>query len=913
MTRSLLRLVALFALLVSQGTRATESEETLLARLQSQAPMPEKWAIARQLAVTASPASVPKLAEILKQDTLSDLALCILEPMPDPAAGAALRHALPQAKGHLALALITSLGARHDAEAVDLLAPFLTNSDSTLTRTATAALGKIGGVKAATALENSVSQVPEELRMEILARIIECANQSVAQGNPSEAHAMFEWLANAKAPAGIHASAMRGLILTEDNGGAKRLPDELRTETTLAIRMLQTELPGEAISKLAAQSYNEQEPGRAVEIVQALGQRPDPEAAVQLEQIEKSTKLKEVRLAAIRSMGNSSSHVPVLAERIHDSDPDIAAAAREILAGIPGPEADQAVLGLFKPGADPSLAITLASRRCLKEATPKLLEIARASGSSTANITTSASASALAALGKLMTEKESTALMDLLTQTNLDLTALEGALVLLDSRTGHSDAFAGALAVKLDEVSPAAQSVVLRVLGENGCSRALSAVRSALSRKNAEVKQTALRVLTQWASAEEAPDLLELSKVTSDPANKRLCLQGGLRLIGNGELSAAERFELCLKARPLLSEPADKKLFLSALGGTGYPAAAEMIQPFLEDVATRPEAAVAILTVADQVLARTNHTGAARLKSPLVKVIAVSDNPDVVKRARDTAARLDAQPSSPAVHLADYPFFPFCIDWHDSLKRNFTEQAAMLKQLDYVGVGHIWLDNVAERLSSLDQAGLKLFQITMVVDVTPGKQPFDSKFKDVLAQVKGRHMQFDLIMNGMPPSDARVDAHAVEILNQMADLARDTDVQLLIYPHQGSWVERIEDAVRVADKVNRPNVGVMFNLCHWLRVDSRRDYRPILEKAMPRLWAVSISGADAQDPNPGWERYIQPLDCGNFEMGPFLKTLRQLGYKGPIGLQCYGIPGDVMEHLERSQNAWKQLSSYLNE
>ena len=30
-----------------------------------------------------------------------------------------------------------------------------------------------------------------------------------------------------------------------------------------------------------------------------------------------------------------------------------------------------------------------------------------------------------------------------------------------------------------------------------------------------------------------------------------------------------------------------------------------------------------------------------------------------------------------------------------------------------------------------------------------------------------------------------------------------------------------------------------------------------------------------------------------------------LGYRGPIGLMCYGIPGDVREHLERSMKTWR--------
>lgn len=39
----------------------------------------------------------------------------------------------------------------------------------------------------------------------------------------------------------------------------------------------------------------------------------------------------------------------------------------------------------------------------------------------------------------------------------------------------------------------------------------------------------------------------------------------------------------------------------------------------------------------------------------------------------------------------------------------------------------------------------------------------------------------------------------------------------------------------------------------------------------------------------------------------FLKVLRGLGYKGPVGLQCYGLPGDARDHLTRSIAAWRKL------
>jgi hypothetical protein len=39
--------------------------------------------------------------------------------------------------------------------------------------------------------------------------------------------------------------------------------------------------------------------------------------------------------------------------------------------------------------------------------------------------------------------------------------------------------------------------------------------------------------------------------------------------------------------------------------------------------------------------------------------------------------------------------------------------------------------------------------------------------------------------------------------------------------------------------------------------------------------------------------------------------LRQLGYTGPIGLQCYGIPGDARDHLAESIKAWHNYTAQL--
>jgi sugar phosphate isomerase/epimerase len=263
---------------------------------------------------------------------------------------------------------------------------------------------------------------------------------------------------------------------------------------------------------------------------------------------------------------------------------------------------------------------------------------------------------------------------------------------------------------------------------------------------------------------------------------------------------------------------------------------------------------------------------------------------------------------------APFPFFAYCIDTHDSKHRTLPEQAAMIKELGYDGVGHLWLDNVKERLDTLDAAGLKLFQITIRVNIAPDKEPYDKKLKEILPLLKGRDIQICPLTEGLPllPSDEKGDERAVPIIRELADMARESGAKIVLYPHVNMWLEKVSDAVRLAKKVDRPNVGVMFNLCHWMKVDKEENLKPVLESAMPYLMAVSINGTDKPDTvHAGTGNWLQPLDKGDWDVFIVLKTLKDLGYKGPVGLQCWGIEGDAKDHLTGSMAAWKKYVARL--
>jgi sugar phosphate isomerase/epimerase len=108
----------------------------------------------------------------------------------------------------------------------------------------------------------------------------------------------------------------------------------------------------------------------------------------------------------------------------------------------------------------------------------------------------------------------------------------------------------------------------------------------------------------------------------------------------------------------------------------------------------------------------------------------------------------------------------------------------------------------------------------------------------------------------------------------------------------------------VVKEVDRPNVGANFNLCHWLKVDGDKDYRPLLRENGAKIFAVTICGAEVGAAT--WTNgLIQPLDRGDFDNRQLLAVLREAGYDGPVGLMCYGIPGDPRDYLSRSMRIWK--------
>jgi sugar phosphate isomerase/epimerase len=270
--------------------------------------------------------------------------------------------------------------------------------------------------------------------------------------------------------------------------------------------------------------------------------------------------------------------------------------------------------------------------------------------------------------------------------------------------------------------------------------------------------------------------------------------------------------------------------------------------------------------------------------------------------------------SSGSFSQAFHPRF-FCFE--DAFLEEHTNdpvfQTKLLKDFGFDGMELMGLDRMDEKLAALDQQKLQLFMVYIRIDLEK-EEHFDPRLFDFIRKVqnKGVTLWLHILSEKLKPSDPAGDEFCVPIIQQIADFALEYGVKVALYPHTNFWLEKVDDSVRLTRKINRSNVGAVFNLCHFLKADDKDRLEEKLENAIPFLVAVSINGADnGATGEMGWDRLIQPLGKGSFDVLNVLKILKENHFSGPIGLQCYAIPGKPEEFLKISAETWEKYLEIL--
>jgi sugar phosphate isomerase/epimerase len=267
--------------------------------------------------------------------------------------------------------------------------------------------------------------------------------------------------------------------------------------------------------------------------------------------------------------------------------------------------------------------------------------------------------------------------------------------------------------------------------------------------------------------------------------------------------------------------------------------------------------------------------------------------------------------SAAALLSADRPAF-FAMDTAARLEP--TECARTLAELGYAGLGGR-PSTAKAHADALKAEGLAYFNGYHVANFPSGQADLPADLTQAVDGLVGTGGTLWLAINKVSlPLGASMgpeygDTVVVPLLRQLVAYARTKGVKVSLYPHAGFWAARFETCVRVAGKVDDPNLGVTFNLCHWLKVEgSERDPLPLIREALPRLNFITINGADTGDTRTlGWDKLIQPLGRGTYDVGSFVVQVRAAGYRGPFGFQGYGIKMDSKELLKETMVWWGKM------
>jgi len=254
----------------------------------------------------------------------------------------------------------------------------------------------------------------------------------------------------------------------------------------------------------------------------------------------------------------------------------------------------------------------------------------------------------------------------------------------------------------------------------------------------------------------------------------------------------------------------------------------------------------------------------------------------------------------------------------DSIYNTFDKQVSLIKSAGYDGIEINQVESFEGMKEALDKHSFKAayFYVKINLD-TPY---MDKRLEGYIRRLKGSKTiiaPFIISNSRFTPGNGKADTLVVHLMRQLSDWAKPSRLQVAIYPHLGFYVERTDHALRLIQSIRRKNVGMSFNLCHWLattRPDERSLLEPHLKELQPYVKMITVSGANdviSKSKNV-WDDYILPLGEGTFDTYGLLKyCIKNLKIKVPIGVQCYNIKTDKYQLVKNTMKVWRQYKTNL--
>jgi HEAT repeat protein len=595
--------------------------------------------ICRWLVVVGSADCVPAVAPLLTDADLSHPARMALEPLASPAAGSALRDALPKVQGRLLAGLIGSIGVRRDPEAVSALVRAAKDDDPFVANAGLLALGAIGTESAAQALAG-LQVAPSLSRVQARARIAAAGHLKNGGANP-QAVSIYRDLMQSGQPQFIRIAALKGLIGALPQAEAVKLVTEMVQGEDAAVReatvgayatATDAALQNAVVSALPTMKSS----GQLI-LLGVLADLPNVTARPAVLNLAEKESDPAVRAAAIDCLGRHGepADVPMLVRLAGAGQGPVAEAARKTLDRLGKPGVDDALIHLIEsPNPSDRAAVlgVLASRRTVA-ALPTLVRLV---GGKDAGLATEA-AKALGVMGQGAQLSALTATI-LATENPQLRAACEDAGRAICTRSQDKTAAADIVLGSLGQAQqPPARAALLRLLGYTAGTAPLNAVVKAMGDNDTEVRQAAFRTLVGWSDATAVPHLVALARRAPDSSDAIVALRDGcLRLAALEEVPLADRLSAYRSVLEVARRPEEKRQAISGLAEIPSFGSLDLLKRCSQDAALKNEAIPAAIRVARE-LGTVNYT---RAVAALQELKGMTDQEDLRKKADDAIKSL---------------------------------------------------------------------------------------------------------------------------------------------------------------------------------------------------------------------------------------------------------------------------------
>jgi HEAT repeat protein len=594
-------------------------EDQMIALLESDAAFRAKQYVCHQLWIIGTDKSLPILEKMLLKKDTAEIACFALRTHPSEGAGRILRAALARVDDETKVCVINILGDRQDAAAVDQLMPLLKSGNPAVAETAAISLGAIGGDKAAAAIATARNKATGPMRTVLTRAWLRCAEQFAETDRPQDALAVYKHLFAPSEPLFVRRSALVSALNTGDPAAIAFL-DAALSQNVPVLRAAAIAnshlLEGPRVTRRLASALDTADAETQVLVIEALARRNDRAVKGTVTTAAGSPHA-DVRIAAynaLATVGDASSAALLCAalpkaNTTTETETILAALRRMHAKDVDRTITDQ--IANTDAGGKVQLIAVISDRR-YRPAAPTLLALARDENTEVAK-------AGLKALAVLATAAELPALIDIMTECTDDAVRDEAVRTITAvAQASDTTPAIEAIAKRLDaSTSTPEQIALVKVLSALPSATSLERLEAAVNSPDPQVWDAAIRALAQYHGADAASPLLEIFKTATDPTYRAIALRGLIRLCKTADVPAPKALTFYTDALASSTTPAEKILILSGLAQIAHPDAFKLGIPLLDDETVKTEAALALLTIAENAPGLDRETVAAALKKIL--------------------------------------------------------------------------------------------------------------------------------------------------------------------------------------------------------------------------------------------------------------------------------------------------------